>query len=324
MTAVLGEAEHTGSTTDVEAERAAYRDELVANRVLVPTSEPGLWGRSNAFESAALGVSRLVTDSGAALAAQRGHEAPEVLRFGPVMPRVVLEKADYLASFPDLVGSVHVFTGKDADHARLLAEVEAGEDWTRELVPSPVTLCSAECHPYWPTVSGSIPASGLRADVLGLCFRREPSADPARMQSFRQHEQVFVGSPEDALGHRDTWVERATALLTGLGLEVRAEVANDPFFGRAGRLLAAGQRQQALKIELVATVSSAEVATAISSSNLHQDHFGRSFGLELDGEPAHTACVGFGLERITLGLFRQHGMQAGSWPEAVRHQLGLS
>ena len=33
------------------------------------------------------------------------------------------------------------------------------------------------------------------------------------------------------------------------------------------------------------------------------------FGLELaDGSTAHTACLGFGLERIVIALFRTHGL----------------
>ena len=39
---------------------------------------------------------------------------------------------------------------------------------------------------------------------------------------------------------------------------------------------------------------------------------------------AHTACVGFGLERITLALLRHHGLDLAAWPEAVRDlALGL-
>ena len=40
---------------------------------------------------------------------------------------------DYLRSFPDLVGSIDVFTGGDAEHKQLLAELEEGRDWTQSL-----------------------------------------------------------------------------------------------------------------------------------------------------------------------------------------------
>ena len=34
-------------------------------------------------------------------------------------------------------------------------------------------------------------------------------------------------------------------------------------------------------------------------------------------------CIGFGLERIALALFKTHGLNTGSWPDAVRAILSL-
>jgi hypothetical protein len=41
-------------------------------------------------------------------------------------------------------------------------------------------------------------------------------------------------------------------------------------------------------------------------------------------EPAHTACLGFGLERITLALLRTHGLDVSTWPAAVREELRIA
>jgi hypothetical protein len=107
-----------------------------------------------------------------------------------------------------------------------------------------------------------------------------------------------------------------------LGLEVTSEVANDPFFGRVGRLLAANQREEQLKYELVAPTSGASQKTAITSANCHEDHFGLAFDLHsADGAPAHSACVGFGVERITLALLWAHGIDVERWPASVAGQL---
>ena len=49
--------------------------------------------------------------------------------------------------------------------------------------------------------------------------------------------------------------------------------------------------------------------TAVASFNYHQDHFAATYGIVIEGgEAAHTACLGFGLERITLALLREHGL----------------
>jgi seryl-tRNA synthetase len=71
-------------------------------------------------------------------------------------------------------------------------------------------------------------------------------------------------------------------------------------------------------------VGSDEQPTAIISLNYHQDHFGNIFGIRTaDGATAHTACVGFGLERIALALFRQNGFDRARWSRSTREALGL-
>ena len=40
-----------------------------------------------------------------------------------------------------------------------------------------------------------------------------------------------------------------------------------------------------------------------------------------DGEVAHTACVGFGMERVALALFKHHGLDVKAWPAPVRKAL---
>ena len=65
--------------------------------------------------------------------------------------------------------------------------------------------------------------------------------------------------------------------------------------------------------------------TAIGSSNYHEDHFGDTFGLHLaDGSAAHSACIGFGLDRITLALFATHGTDVDGWPAEVKAHLALA
>ncbi len=87
-------------------------------------------------------------------------------------------------------------------------------------------------------------------------------------------------------------------------------------------MLAANQRNEELKLEIVSPMFATGRQTAISSSNCHLDHFGLPFGIEsADGEVAHTACFGFGIDRITLALLHRHGPHPEAWPSAVRETL---
>jgi seryl-tRNA synthetase len=144
------------------------------------------------------------------------------------------------------------------------------------------------------------------------------------MQIFRMHEFVRLGTPEEALEHRQFWLGKGAEIFASVGLQVRKVLANDPFFGRGGKVQKAMQREQDLKYEFVIPICSTEKPTAIGSCNYHLDHFGEAFDIRTrDGAVAHSACVGFGLERVALALFKTHGLDAARWPREVRDVLGL-
>jgi seryl-tRNA synthetase len=291
------------------------REGLVRAGLLVPSGVDGLYGRSEAYESIVAGLSRTVHELGT-------NQGATLMSFPPIIARQVFERTGYLESFPNLVGAVRSFSGSDEDHGRLLRTVFAGEDWSEHLGPTDLVLRPAACHPIYPTCAGRLPAGGRRFEVSGYCFRHEPSTDPMRMQAFRMHEYVYVGEPSAALAHRDHWVEVAGEALGELGLDVTAEPANDPFFGRAGQLLAGLQLKEARKIELVSLLPGYPSATALASGNSHQDHFGADFGIEsADGEVAHSSCFGFGLDRIAIALLATHGLEPSTWPGGVHSKL---
>lgn len=315
MNSKLGETGGGPTSTGRPAKATQFRQELIAAGLLIDLGAPGVYATSAAFEAVVLALSSLVVEKGA-------DQSAESWRFPAVFPRSALERTGYLKSFPELIGSVQVFTGGEQTHRDMLAQLESGSDWTSSLTAADVAMCSSACHPLYPIVAKHLPAGGQRYDVLGLVFRNEPSPDPARMRTFRQHEFVYIGEPATAVVHRDDWLDRATELFSELGLTVSRVVANDPFFGRAGRLLGSSQRSDALKFELTAVVGDDEAPTAIASSNLHKDHFGLAFDIRTDhGDIAHSSCIGFGLERITLALIRAHGFTPAEWPVRIRDTL---
>jgi seryl-tRNA synthetase len=301
-------------TTDSQR---AYRDELLKHGLLISMGVEGLYGRSGTFESIVEAVDQYVTRVG-------GGDGAEVMRFPPGISRQVFEESEYLKSFPQLAGTVHSFMGNDKDHAALLSALENKEDWTGQQKATQVVLTPAACYPVYPTLAGrgALPQGGALVDVFSYCFRHEPSFEPTRMQLFRMREYIRMGSPEQVQEFRETWMKRGETMMSELGLPVTMDVANDPFFGRPGRMLAANQREQALKFELLIPVGSTENLTACLSFNYHKDKFALNWKLkQAQGELAHTACVGFGMERITLALLKHHGFDPGKWPTAVRSKL---
>src|SRR5438270_1861020 len=225
--------------------------ELVSHGLLIETRVPGVYGHGGDFEAVCLAFGELVTRAGA-------HDAPERMSFPPVIPRHDLEEVDYLKSFPHLSGSIFGFAGAEQDAIEQQRRASLHEDWSEFQSMTDLVLTPAACYPVYPAIAsrGRLPAGGVTVDAGGAyVFRNEPSGDPARLQMFRQREIVRIGDPETVEAWWGGWRERAPELLSRLGLATKLDLANDPFFGRGGRVLAASQREQALKFEVVCQIA---------------------------------------------------------------------
>lgn len=294
-----------------------FTEALVRHGWWLRSGVQGLFGWTDDFDVLLRALDAAITGFEADDGAIRVH-------FPPLMDRRVLTRSGYMQSFPDLCGSVHSFCGSDVEHAELMRTVEQGQDWSPHLAATDLVLTPAVCYPLYPTLSGTLPAGGSVFSLSSYVFRHEPSDDPARLQAFRMRENVRVGNADAVRSWRQMWMERSMRLLAELGLPVTCTVATDPFFGRGGRLLRASQREDEGKFEIVCPISSASNPTAIASFNYHQDKFCAEFGIRLaDGEAAHSACIGFGLERFALAMLASHGLELAQWPAAVRHRLKL-
>jgi len=293
-----------------------YLQELFAAGLLVDCGIPGVYGRSEKFERLISHFDDYITKLGA-------PDQPTVVRFPPLLNRKMFEKSGYLKNMPQLAGTIHSFEGDQKAHVALIHDLEAGEDYSKFQKMTDVVLTPAGCYPLYPTLAGNHAKQGRIMDVFSYCFRHEPSVDPARMQMFRMREFVRIGQPDDVTKWRSGWLDKGLEMMQGLGLNVHIALANDPFFGRTGKMLASNQREQELKYELVVPITSEKDPTAVLSFNYHQELFGGLYGINVDGNTAHTGCVGFGMERVALALLKTHGLDFAQWPREVREKLAL-
>src|SRR6476620_179637 len=165
--------------------------DAIAEALLLPSGIDGVYARTAMFEDAVDGLSALISR----------HREPgtEVLRFPPVMSRRQLETSGYLKSFPHFLGCVCCLNGAEVQIRGAVERFEAGEDWTDDLAAADLVLTPAACYPVYPLVAsrGEVPAGGLLFDVACDCFRREPSKNVDRLQSFRMREYVCIGTPSE-------------------------------------------------------------------------------------------------------------------------------
>lgn len=303
---------------DTTTKSKPVADETILDHLFRPMGVDGVYARTQEYEDVVDAVQRLIS--------RHRPESAEVFRFPPVMSLRQLETQGYLNSFPQLLGCVCALHGSEADVSAAVDRAKRGADWTSETTSADLVLSPAACYPVYPIAAknGPVPASGLTFDVATDCFRHEPSKDLDRLQSFRMREYVRIGAPAQIATFREQWMQRAQSIADALELPYHFDRASDPFFGRVGQLMAANQIEQALKFELLIPVRAEGGPTACMSFNYHREHFGKTWGLrDESGELAHSGCVAFGIDRLTLALFSTHGLEIGAWPRGVLEVLHL-
>jgi seryl-tRNA synthetase len=252
-------------------------------------------------------------------------------RYPTLIPTAAMSRCGYFASFPQLmmfVSRLHT----DVDTYRAFIEAGTG---TTELAESlrahsgnvdyclPPTMCF---HSYHQIADRPLPSRSVVLTSQGKSFRFESRYRQSleRLWDFTIREIVFLGPRSVVLEQRRQLMEHAFALMDELELGGRCEVANDPFFinpDAAAQVVM--QQLMELKYELRLPLSR-ERDVAVASFNFHERFFTDSFGIRgADGEPAYTACAGFGLERLAYAFLCRHGVEPEGWPAAIREAAAL-
>lgn len=214
---------------------------------------------------------------------------PSEILVQTVIDKTVLDKADYTVSFPGFAFRL-----------------------TDTLYLNP-----AVCYHFYELLSGRTIAEPVYLSAQQLCYRNESSYSfLKRMYAFTVYEGAVIGSNQDVEGFRKGLIDDVYTFASGLKLEGTIEKSSDPFFvsdENKGKILL--QKLYPLKFELRLKVDAHE-SIAVASFNNHQGFFGNTFKIKLpNGEPAHSGCVAFGLERWVYAFLRYHGLDRNKWPQ---------
>jgi seryl-tRNA synthetase len=310
-----------------ELARTARRDDLpIASDALAELTRRR-WirplGRGQVgFAGGAFALRRLLDDAVRDLA--RASFGAQEEDYPALIDPDVLARTGYLGSFPQSICLVsHLTEDFDAIEAFRAANTQSDSLQVPDpgaLTHSHAALRPAVCLPVYRALEGiSLPAEGLVVTTEGKAFRYESGNMEGlkRLWDFSMREIVFAGSARFVEEQRARVIDAVTELMRRWDLAFRLVSASDPFFATVRGSKALWQRSRGLKHEMVVDVGTGLVAAG--SINVAGTLFGDAFRISThDGEVATTACVGFGLERLVLALFSQHGFEPARWPPPIR------
>jgi seryl-tRNA synthetase len=274
---------------------------------------PGLaWNRHGfmGLGGPLLALSEAIDRRFVGLAARFGAEAEA---FAPLLSVDDLRKIDYFPAFPHLV-TFAATVDPDETNLREFAARNGSDSegalCTTRNSPIHSVLAPAACYAVYISRAGRDLGGRPRAvTVRGTCFRAERFFEPlVRQPSFSMREIVHLGDAASARAFLEEARERVIAIAGEWGLAPVTQVATDPFFDPARSPKYLHAKLFPSKHELV------EGGLAIASLNNHRNYFGKAFRIDSNGEPIHTACAAFGIERWVAAILRVHGPKPASWP----------
>ncbi|MGI9293249.1 MAG: aminoacyl--tRNA ligase-related protein [Pseudomonadales bacterium] len=145
-----------------------------------------------------------------------------------------------------------------------------------------------------------------------------------RLRSFTQRDIVEIGTAEHVKQKREQVIQAVIELLERFELAARLETAHDPFFGNDTAMKNVFQYISNAKLEILARLNFNQSYIAVGSINWHMDFFGKAFNFkDIEGNTAHSGCLGFGFERFIYALYCQFGIDTKKWPLGVRESLSV-
>ena len=164
----------------------------------------------------------------------------EVLRFPPVMSRAHIERHGYLKSFPQSARlRLRAARQRAGDPRGRRAAITTAAIGPTSLAPNDLVLTPAACYPVYPIVGEPRSGAGEAAcssTSLPIASAASPPRIIDRLQSFRMREYVCIGTPDQITEFRERWIVRGQGDRRSAGPALPIEQANDPFFGRTGKI----------------------------------------------------------------------------------------
>jgi seryl-tRNA synthetase len=274
-----------------------------------------------------LGLMRALDAWVVELAREMGAVEQEYPSFVPVE---LLRRINYFKEFPHHIMIVAPLRATADALGDFAARHDANKrkfdtlDVVGALAPVALVAAPSVCYTcYYVLRSRQLDGNRL-VTAKNRCSRNEPKgfSPLSRLNNFTMREVIALGDRDFVLSQRQRFLDMITGMMQRLGLAGRIESANDPFFTNDASYKAVFQHSLKLKHEWLAALPFRGDYSAVCSVNLHNDSFGKAFNVTgVDGEPMHSACIGFGLERWAFAILAQFGCDRAMWPSPLRELI---
>lgn len=236
----------------------------------------------------------------------------EEFGFPPFLSARDLGKTDYFNSFQHLA----TFPVNLAADDTALAEFgERNREVERELTLGPTAavqdvLTPAACYHVYTHLQESALAEPCYVTTKSICYRREAEYRALERQwSFTMREIVCVADATTVKEFLATMQARLASFFDAMKLPISFVPATDPFFRGRRHPKHFAQQLDPVKFEMMFAGR-----LAIGSLNFHRNYFGEAFDITLQGVPAFSGCVAFGVERWMHAVVSCFGADPADWP----------
>lgn len=292
--------------------------ELIATKQIVETC-PGAFVYSGNFRRLIHALSNTVLDFGRSMGAEEQD-------YPATVPLSSLVRNGYLASFPQhafFVSAAHTTLENLEQITQLTKKPDA--EWRSSVGEATQVLAPTVCyHCFEALRGGSIPTNGRLFTAVNKCFRHEykTARGLERLQTFTMREIISFGSQEQVANHLQSILDFTKKMVVDWGLQVRIIGATDPFFAVEAAKKRAFQSFLGLKQELQVYLPHNDKWLAVGSFNSHRDTLVKNYAVgSASAEPLNSGCVGYGLERLALGILSQQGTNSNKWSPALQKVL---
>jgi hypothetical protein len=243
------------------------------------------------------------------------------IKFPKLYPIDEFKQSGYFEKFPHHIMFQSVLKN-DINTINEFSKIGVNERFLANIKTPNSVLKNASCVPIYPMIANNKYENQQTAKVFyvtGKCFRNEGAniEELNRLNEFTMSEIVFIGTDELIR----EGIARAKRLwefwIKIFNLNCKIETANDSFFAGNYKKLKFFQLIGNAKEEFKLLLPHSDKYIAAASANYHRTQFTKRYNIKSDKGYCHSACIAFGIERLTYALLCQKGIDIDKWDQAT-------